>query len=76
MDNHQMMTKLEKLNECQVDGTTVREEIGVILGYVQGERVGLFVVNTFSIIEWKLIGYLISDRDGLIVEDTVEILKF
>ena len=46
-----MMTKLEKLNECQVDGTTVREEIGVILGYVQGERVGLFVVNTFSIIE-------------------------
>lgn len=51
MDNHQMMTKLEKLNECQVDGTTVREEIGVILGYVQGERVGLFVVNTFSIME-------------------------
>ena len=51
IDNHQMMTKLEKLNECQVDGTTVREEKGVILGYVQGERVGLFVVNTFSIME-------------------------
>jgi len=46
-----MITKLEKLNECQVDGTTVGEEVGTILGDVQEKRVGLFVIDTFSIME-------------------------
>jgi len=51
MDNYQMITKLEKLNECQVDGTTVGEEVGTILGDVQEKRVGSFVIDTFSIME-------------------------